>query len=129
MARLIFPNLPVKDVARARKFWTSLGFDINEMFSSDDAVCVVVNELASVMLLRTDFFHSFHDTIEGTGTHVLMAISVEDRSDVDRLCREAEAAGASQVVAPVEQGPMYTGSFRDLDDHLWEVLHMDLGAA
>lgn len=129
MARMIFPNLPVKDVARARTFWTALGFDINEMFSNDDAICVVVNDLANVMLLRTDFFHSFHDTTEGTGTHVLMAISGDDRADVDRLCRDAEAAGATDVVAPAEQGPMYGGSFRDPDGHLWEVMHMDLGAA
>ena len=129
MVRMIFPNLPVKDVVRARTFWTSLGFDINETFSNDDAICVVVNEFANVMLLRTDFFHSFHDTVEGTGTQVLMAISGEDRADVDRLCREAEAAGATNVVAPVEQGAMYGGSFCDLDGHLWEVMHMELGAA
>jgi hypothetical protein len=28
----------------------------------------------------------------------------------------------------MEEGPMYGGSFQDLDGHVWEVLHMDQSA-
>ena len=34
VARMIFPNLPVKDVAASRAFWTELGFTFNEEFCS-----------------------------------------------------------------------------------------------
>ena len=68
MPRMIIPNLPVKDVAASRAFWTRLGFTFNEEFCSTDAACLVINDMASVMLLREDFFHGFHDTRPHTGT-------------------------------------------------------------
>ena len=40
----IFINLPVTDLARARRFYEGLGFTINEAFSDDTAVSVVVSE-------------------------------------------------------------------------------------
>jgi uncharacterized protein len=47
---------------------------------------------------------------------------VRSRSDVDELLAKAEAAGAS--VTPPHERPwgIYSGYFRDLDGHLWEVI-------
>lgn len=128
MTRMIFPNLPVADVQVSRDFWTALGFTFNEAFCDGNAVCLEINEMASVMLLGTDFFHNFHKTQPHTGTEVLMAIGAADRAEVDDLCRKAEAAGATDVEKPEEQGPMYGGAFRDLDGHLWEIFWMDPAA-
>lgn len=128
MGRMIFPNLPVQDVARTREFWTALGFAFNEEFSNEDAVAMVINEGASVMLLQEKFFHGFHDTQAHTGSEVLMGIGAENRGEVDGICKRAAELGATDVEEPVEQGPMYGGSFRDLDGHLWEVLWMDVAA-
>lgn len=129
MSRMIFPNLPVEDVQAARDFWTSLGFTFDDNFSDENAVCMVVNEQASVMMLRSGFFHDFHQTKPHTGTEMLMAIGASSRDEVDELCRKAEAAGATDVEKPEEQGPMYGGAFRDLDGHIWEVFWMDMAAA
>lgn len=126
MGRMIFPNLPVKDVARTREFWTGLGFEFNEGFSSPEAACLVINEQASVMLLAADFFHGFHDTTPHTGTEMLLCLGVESRDEVDQLCEAADAAGATDADARVDQGPMYGGSFRDLDGHIWEVMWMSV---
>jgi predicted lactoylglutathione lyase len=41
---MIFTTLPITDVPRARAFFTALGFSINETFSSESTVCVVVSE-------------------------------------------------------------------------------------
>lgn len=128
MGRMIFPNLPVKDLPAAVRFWTTLGFDFNEQFSNDEAACLVVNEQASVMLLQSDFFHGFHGTQPHVGTETMISLSAESRSDVDQLCARARAAGASDVRTK-EDGPgMYGGSFRDLDGHIWELLWMDVAA-
>ena len=124
MGRMIFPNLPVKDVSRTIDFWTSLGFEFNRDFSSADAACLVVNDQASVMLLQEKFFHGFHDTTPHTGTETLLCLGVESREEVDRLCEAAAAAGATDADQRVDQGPMYGGSFRDLDGHIWEALWM-----
>ncbi len=40
---MIFVNLPVSDVARARTFHRALGFTIKEKFSNATAACVVVS--------------------------------------------------------------------------------------
>ena len=124
MARMIFPNLPVKDVAAARSFWTDLGFEFNDAFCSDDAACLVINDQASVMLLCEGFFHGFHDTRPHTGTESWICLTASSRRDADELCARAGAAGA-EVTGTVDDPPMYGGSFRDLDGHLWEVLWME----
>ncbi len=93
MPRMIFPNLPVKDVAASRAFWTRLGFTFNEEFCSGDAACLVINDMASVMLLREDFFHGFHDTRPHTGTEAMICLTADGREDVDRLCCAGRAGG------------------------------------
>ena len=124
MARMIFPNLPVKDVAASRAFWTELGFTFNEEFCSGEAACLVINDQASVMLLREDFFHGFHDTQPHTGTETTICLTATGREDVDRLCAAAGAAGA-RIIGSVDEPPMYGGSFHDPDGHIWEVLWME----
>jgi predicted lactoylglutathione lyase len=128
MGRMIFPNLPVKDLPATVRFWSTLGFEFNEQFSNDDAACLVVNEQASVMLLQSDFFHGFHDTRPHTGTETLICLSAESREDVDQLCARADEAGASDVRTRADAPGMYGGSFRDPDGHIWEVLWMDAAA-
>ena len=124
MPRMIFPNLPVKDVAASRTFWTRLGFTFNEEFCSGDAACLVINDLASVMLLREDLFHGLHDTRPHTGTESMICLTGTGRDDVDQLCARAGEAGA-EVMGSVDEAPMYGGSFRDPDGHMWEVLWME----
>jgi catechol 2,3-dioxygenase-like lactoylglutathione lyase family enzyme len=48
---------------------------------------------------------------------------VPDKQDVDTLLAQAEAAGAS-LTAPPHERPwgIYSGYFRDLDGHLWEII-------
>lgn len=128
MSRMLFVNLPVADVAAARTFWTGLGMRVNEDFSNDDAVALSISDLAGVMLLRTDFFHSFHGTTTPpSGDQVLLALSADTRAEVDDLCERALAAGGSPAGAPQEHPGMYGRSFRDPDGHVWEVMAMGDG--
>src|ERR1051325_1087700 len=47
---------------------------------------------------------------------------VASRDDVDRILEQAAAAGAT-VTAPHDRPwGIYTGYFRDLDGHLWEII-------
>ncbi len=48
---------------------------------------------------------------------------VATKQDVDALLAQAEAAGAS-LTAPPHERPwgIYSGYFRDLDGHLWEII-------
>lgn len=131
MSRMIFVNLPVSDLQRSVGFWKGLGFDFNPQFTDDNAACMVVSDLACVMLLTDRFFSTFTKkaVADAAGsTEAIMAISAESRDEVDRLADKALASGGSASNDPQDEGFMYSRSFEDPDGHLWEVLYMDPAA-
>jgi predicted lactoylglutathione lyase len=127
--RMIFVNLPVKDLPASQAFFTELGFSFNADFSEDQAACMVVDQNIFVMLLVEERFADF---ITGeisdatTATEVITSLSADSRQQVDDLVGRAIAAGGKPWKPAVEDGPMYGGSFQDLDGHVWELVHMDL---
>ncbi len=128
MSRLLFLNLPVADLPASREFFAELGFEFNERFCNDGALCMVVSDHAYVMLLQRERFAEFvakpvADATEATA--LTIAISANDREAVDDFTRTALAAGASVAKDPQDYGFMYQRSFHDLDGHLWEVGWMD----
>jgi uncharacterized protein len=48
---------------------------------------------------------------------------VATRADVDTVLARAEAAGATLTPPHDRPWGIYSGYFRDLDGHLWEVIH------
>ena len=131
MSRMIFVNLPVSDLAASRSFFGALGFTFNEEFSDDKAACVVLADNIFVMLLRRDFFATFvnGEIADATqSTEVLNCLSASSREEVDAMVRAAVEAGGKPWKDTFSQGPMYGGSFQDLDGHVWEVMHMDTSA-
>ena len=128
--RMIFVNLPVKDLEASKSFYTALGFSINPDFTDETAACVVISESIFVMILTEDKFREF---IEGdiadaqTSSEVLNALSVESREEADQFLERALSAGGARWKPVMEEGPMYSTSFQDPDGHVWEAIHMDLG--
>jgi predicted lactoylglutathione lyase len=128
MSRLLFLNLPVADLQASREFFAELGFEFNEKFCDDGAICMVVSDRAYVMLLQRDRFAEFvtKPVADAAAAAALtVAISAEDRGAVDAFAETALAAGASAAKDPQDYGFMYQRSFHDLDGHLWEVAWMD----
>ncbi|WP_338501846.1 VOC family protein [Sphingomonas kaistensis] len=134
MARMIFINLPVADVAKATAFYEAIGLTKNPAFSNDVASAMVWSDIIHVMLLSRDFFATFtpkeiadaHRTAQ-----VALCVSEDSRADVDRLVERAGAAGAEMDPGPKQEmgEMMYGRSFADLDGHHWEVMWMDPAAA
>lgn len=131
VAKMIFVNLPVADVAKATAFYTALGFGKNEMFSNAQASAMVWSETISVMLLD----HSFYATFTGKRiidakheTGVLLCVSRDSRADVDQITEAAITAGGRETREPQDMGFMYSRAFEDLDGHTWEPMFMDLEA-
>ncbi|MDM1557314.1 glyoxalase/bleomycin resistance/extradiol dioxygenase family protein [Chryseobacterium indologenes] len=124
----IYVNLPIKDVTKTRAFWTKLGFSINEQFSDDKAVCVVMKEdHIYTMFLKEEFFQTFTNRpfAKGDTTQVLLAIGVESRAEVDQMVKTAIENGGSQYSEPMDHGWMYQSAFADLNGHQWEVMYAD----
>jgi predicted lactoylglutathione lyase len=131
MDRMIFVNLPVKDLAVSTRFYLTLGFTKNDMFSDDQCSAIVVSDTIVVMLLSEKRFSDFvvgevHN--EKGFTEVINCLSAESRDEVDLLCARAFSAGGSEWKGLMQEGPMYGNSFADPDGHVWEVLHMDMAA-
>lgn len=131
MSIQIFPNLPVKDLEAAKKFYTSLGFPLNEDFSDENAASIVIADNIVVMLLRHEFFSTFDSRKIADGdttVETVHALGVESREKVDQLVDAAVASGGKEAGAAKDEGFMYGRSFFDLDGHHWEVMFMDLSA-
>jgi predicted lactoylglutathione lyase len=128
--RMIFVNLPVKDLPASQAFFSALGYEFDPDFSDDRAACMVVDRNIYVMLLVEQRFREFvnGDVVDATSaTEVMTGLSADSRSQVDELLAKAIAAGGKPWKPVVDDGPMYGGSFQDLDGHVWELMHMDLG--
>lgn len=125
----IYVNLPVKDVQKTREFWTELGFSINEQFSDEKAICVIMKEdHIYTMFLKEEFFKTFTDRpiANGETTQTLLAIGVESRQEVDDMVKTAVENGGSTYSEPRDHGWMYQSAFSDADGHQWEVMYADI---
>jgi predicted lactoylglutathione lyase len=131
MSRMIFVNVPVKDLQRSVEFFTALGFEFNPQFTDENATCMVINDDAAVMLLVEDFYRTFTTKQVADASQVsevLIGISAATREEVDQLVDAAVAAGASEAGEPIQMDGMFQRAFHDLDHHKWEVIWMDPAA-
>lgn len=129
--QMIFVNLPVADPQRSREFFSALGYGFNEEMCNEGAVALELGPNHYAMLLQTDFFGQFHDAeVALSGQHeVLTCLSAESREDVDDLVDRAIEAGGRDVRTEEHGDFMYGRSYTDLDDHIWEIMWMDLDKA
>ena len=131
MARMLFVNLPVKDLDASVDYFTKLGFTFDARFTDDTATAMVVNEQATVMLLTESKFADFttKKPVDATAqTETIVAVSADSREDVDGFADKALELGGSPANEPMDFGFMYGRSFNDLDGHLWEIVWMDPAA-
>ncbi|MGF0522996.1 VOC family protein [Agrobacterium pusense] len=125
--RMIFVNLPVKNIETSRAFFTTLGFTFNPEYSDDRTLCMIVEENIFVMLLQEERFRDFinGDIADAKrSTEVLTCLSAGSREEIDRMIEAALASGGSRWKPVQDHGFMYAGSFQDPDGHVWELVHM-----
>ncbi|MEV7991633.1 VOC family protein [Streptomyces sp. NPDC086077] len=129
--QMIFVNLPVNDLDASKKFFTQLGYSINEQFSDESAASVVISDTIVAMLLTKQKYGGFtkKEIVDATkSSQVLLCLSAESREKVDELVDNAIAAGGSATGETQDHGFMYGRAFDDLDGHTWEVVWMDPAA-
>jgi predicted lactoylglutathione lyase len=131
MTRLIFVNLPVKDLQRSRAFYEAIGFRNEPKFSNDVAAMMVLSEEISVMLLTHPFYATFTRkpiADANKSSQVMLCISCDSPAEVDQITEAAGAAGGKIDTSQQEQtksGPMYGRDFEDPDGHQWAPMWMD----
>jgi hypothetical protein len=128
-------TLAVNDLERALAFYRALGLEspgvIGTEFEGDDdtpAGAAAMFELAGGLTLalypRSELAKDA-DVALGPPKSGEFSIGqlVEARADVDAVLARAEEAGATVTEAPHERPwGIYSGYFRDLDGHLWEII-------
>lgn len=133
MPKMIFVNLPVKDLTTATRFYEAIGCEKNEQFSDEQATSMVWSDTITFQLLTRDFFATFiskpiadaHETCQ-----VLLALTRDSRDDVDAIAEAAASAGGKTDVREVmDMGWMYNRAFADPDGHVFEAVWMDMNAA
>src|SRR6476660_1147879 len=133
MAKLIFVNLPVSDLARATAFYQAVGAEKNEQFFDGTASCMVFSETIHAMLLTHEKFRQFTPkkiADARTSSEVLICVSADSRDAVDDIVGRAKYAGGTADPGPKQDFSfMYGRSFEDPDGHIWEVMWMDVEAA
>ncbi len=128
MTTKIFVNLPVKDLNKAKEFFTKLDFKFNPQFTDENAACMIVGENIFVMLLVEKFFKIFTkkeicDTTKNT--EAIVALSADSKEKVDETINKAIESGGVESREPQDHGWMYGRSFEDIDRHIWEIIYMD----
>ncbi len=123
MANQLFVNVPVKDLARSKAFFTELGFDFFGM--APTMASVVITETAQVMLLEEDTFAGYASrpaSDPSATTAAILVLGMDDPEQVDALVDKALAAGATPAGTPQTGEGRYQRGFADLDGHHWEAL-------
>ena len=133
MPKMIFVNLPVRDLAASTKFYVALGGEVNPQFSDEHATSVMYSDAIGVMLMTHDRYRGFTTRPIGDAqreSHALMALSVDSRDAVGATVDHAVAAGGKSDPNPVQDlGFMLNRSVEDPNGYVWEIMWMDMAAA
>ena len=132
MPKMIFVNLPVRDLAKSTAFYGALGGQVNPQFSDDGAKCVMLSDAIGLMLLSHDRYRQFTQRPIGDArreSQALIALSVDTRDAVDTTVARATATGGRADPNPVQDhGFMRNRSIEDPDGYVWEIMWMDPAA-
>ena len=130
MPKMLFVNLPVRDLAAATRFYEAIGCTKNPQFSDDKSASMVWSDTITFQLLTQDYFKTYltkpiADARAATG--VLFALSQDSREAVDAVVEAASKhGGKADIREPQDLGFMYLRSFEDPDGHVFEPAFMDM---
>src|SRR4051794_40760694 len=96
MSKMIFVNLPVRNLPASTAFYVALGGEVNPQFSNEQASSVMFSDAIGVMLLTHDHYRQFSQRPIGDArrdSQALLALSVDSRDAVDATLTRAIAAG------------------------------------
>ncbi|MBQ0751445.1 MAG: lactoylglutathione lyase [Roseovarius sp.] len=133
MPKMIFVNLPVKDLAKATRFYTAIGCHKNEVFSDHQASSMVWSDTITFQLLVRDYFQTFtpKKIADSDATcEVLLALTFDSREQIDTTVSTGVAAGGeADVRAVMDMDFMYNRALADPDGHILELIWMNMDAA
>ena len=132
MPRMIFVNLPVRDLAASTAFYEALGGTVNPQFSDETTSSVMLSDTIVVMLLTHERYKGFTARPIGDPRaegQAMYALNVDSREDVDvGIERLVTARGRADPNPAQDHGFMFSRSIEDPDGYVWELFWMDMAA-
>ena len=129
MPKMLFLNLPVRNLKASTAFYEALGAKVNPQFSDDQTRSMVLSETIIVMLLSHERYRTFTKRKIGDArqdSQALIAISIDKRDEVDAIVKRTTAAkGKADPNPPQDHGFMYSRSVEDPDGYVWELVWMN----
>ena len=117
MGKMIFVNLPVRDLKASTAFYTALGGTLNPQFSGEKSSCMMLSDAIVVMLLTHEHYRQFTQRPIGDArreSQALLALSADSRDAVNatlaqvgsrrRPRRSQPGAGSRLHVRPQRRG-------------------------
>jgi predicted lactoylglutathione lyase len=132
MSKMIFVNLPVRDLAASTAFYVALGGKVNPQFSGEQSTSLTFSDSIGVMLLTHDHYRQFTQRPIGDARHesqAMIALSVDSRDALDATLQRVVAAGGRADPNPAQNlGFMLNRHVEDPDGNVWEIMWMDAAA-
>ena len=125
MSHVTLITLCVADIAKANRFYDSLGFVKSKKASQDDVSFFRAGGVVLALWGREAQVEDANAGALWTGNGgIVVAQNVASERQVDALMARAEAAGA-QILKPATKTFWggYNGYFADADGHVWEIAH------
>ncbi|MBO9709719.1 MAG: VOC family protein [Caulobacter sp.] len=132
MARMIFVNLPVRDLPAATRFYEALGGVLNPQFSNEQASSIMFSDSIGVMLLTHQHYSQFTARPVGDAqreSQALFALTADSKDEVNATIERGVAAGGRADPNPAQDlGFMFNRHIEDPDGNVWEFVWMNPSA-
>ena len=96
MQRMIFVNLPVRDLQAATRFYLAIGGTLNPQFSGEQSSSIMFSDAIGVMLLTHDHYRQFTARPIGDARYqsqALLALTAASKDEVNATIEKGVAAG------------------------------------
>jgi predicted lactoylglutathione lyase len=132
MTKMIFINLPVRDLQAATNFYLAIGGTLNPQFSNDQASSTMFSDSIGVMLLTHQHYGQFTTRQIGDArrdSQMLIALTAGSKDEVNATIEKGVAAGGRADPNPAQDlGFMFNRHIEDPDGNVWEFLWMNPAA-
>jgi len=117
-------TLGVDDVPRSRAFYEALGWKLT--FTDGDIVMFQAGPMVVSLWGRSKLAEDsgVAEPPKSWGGFTL-GYAVAGKDEVDAVCQQASAAGATNTRPPITRQFSYSGVFADPDGHTWEVAFIE----
>jgi uncharacterized protein len=129
MISSLWINLPVNDIDASVRFYSEIGFTLNEKYTKtgESASFFIGENNIVLMIFQKSVFQNITERQTGDyqkTTEVLFSIDSESIESIIALSMSVTRAGGIIIREPNGDKNMYGFSFLDIDGHSWNALYM-----